>query len=48
MAEPQLKLYTIQVNGIEHVVQLDAADAEAYDAKPYKPTNKAGTASTKG
>jgi len=53
MAAPALKLYTINVNGIEHVVQLSPDDAEAQGAKPYEGkgrpvANKARTPEDKG
>ena len=31
-----MKLYSVEINGIEHTMQLDAEDAKRYDAKAVK------------
>lgn len=31
-----MNLYSVEINGIEHTMQLDAEDAKRYDAKAVK------------
>lgn len=48
-----MKIYEVEINGLKHTLQLDAADAERYGDRAVEvkqapaPANKSRSASTK-